>query len=77
MLELPLYHFSWTYGKISVRIKVITFIFRFRRRPIQLVMFVPVALSSFLRHFLQVLLGVEVCSVALPGHLTARVQITY
>ena len=58
------YHVSRTDGKISVRIKVgITFIFRFRRRPIQLVVFVPVGLSSFL-HLLQVLFGVEVTSVA-------------
>ena len=41
------------------RIKIgITFIFVFHRRPIQLVVFVPVGLLSFLRHLLQVLLGV-------------------
>ena len=60
------------HGKISVRIKIgITFIFRFHRRPIQLVVFVPVGLSSFLRHPRQVLLGVQVCSVARLGQLTA------
>jgi hypothetical protein len=58
------YHVSCTDGKISFRIKIgITFIFRFHRRPIQLVVFVPVGLSSFL-HLLQVSLGVEVSTVA-------------
>ena len=41
----------------------ITFIFKFHRRPIQLVVFVPVGLSSFL-HLLQVLLAVELSSFA-------------
>ena len=50
------------------RIKIgITFIFRLRHRPIQLVVFVLVGLSSFLLHRRQVLLGVEVSSVARPG----------
>ena len=53
----------------------ITFIFRFRCRPIQLVVFVPVGLSSFLRHLLHVLLGVEVSSVARPGQFTVRIQV--
>ena len=40
------YRVSYTDGKISVRIKIgITFFFRFHRRPIQLVVFVPVGLS--------------------------------
>ena len=61
----------------SVRIKIgITFIFRLYRRPIQLDMFVAVGLSSFLRHLRQVLLGVEVSSVARPGQLTVGVQVT-
>ena len=65
------YHVSCTDGKISVRIKIaITLIFRFRRRPIQLVVFVTVGLSSFLRHLWQVLLYVEVFSVARLGQLT-------
>ena len=38
---------------LTVRIKIgITFIFMFHRRPIQLVMFVPVDFSSFLQHLL-------------------------
>ena len=42
---------SSTDGKILVRIKIgITFIFRFRRTPIQVVVFFPVGLSSFLRN---------------------------
>ena len=46
------YHVSCTGWKISVRILiVITFIFMFHRRPIQLVVFIPVVLSSF---FLQI-----------------------
>ena len=44
----------------------INFIFRLHRRPIQLVVFDPVGLSSFL-HLRQVLLGVEVSSVAELG----------
>ena len=41
--------------KISVRIKIgITFIFRSHCRPIQLVVFVPASLSSFLRHLWKV-----------------------
>jgi hypothetical protein len=40
---LEVFSVSWTDGKISVRIKIeIIFIFRFHRRPIQLVVFVPV-----------------------------------
>ena len=54
----------------------ITFIFRFHRHPIQLVVFVPVGLSSFIRRLLWVFLGVEVSSVARPGQLTVRFQIT-
>ena len=46
---------------ILLRIKMgIIFIFRFRRRPIQIAVLFPVGLSSFSRHFQQVLLGVEV-----------------
>ena len=37
----------------------ITFIFRLRRRPIKLVVFVPVGLSPFQRHCRQVLLDAE------------------
>ena len=40
----------------------IAFIFRFHRRPIQVVVFFPVGLSSFL-HLLQVVLTVEISSV--------------
>ena len=40
-----------------------------------IVVFAPVGLSSFL-HLLQVLLGVEVSSVAWTGQLTVEVQIT-
>ena len=54
----------------------ITFIFRFHRHPIQLVVFVPVGLLLFLRHLRQVMLGVEVSSVAQPGQLTIGVQIS-
>ena len=54
------YHVSCTDRKISVRIKIgITFIFRFRRRPIQLVLFVPMYLSSICGLLLQVLLGID------------------
>ena len=57
-----------TRGEISVRIKIaIAFNFRF---PIQLVVFVPVGLSSFLRYLLQVFLGVQVPSVTRLGQLT-------
>jgi hypothetical protein len=60
------YHVSCTDGKISVRIKIeITIIFRLRHLPIQLVVFIPVGLSSFLRNHRQILLGVEVSSVYL------------
>jgi hypothetical protein len=52
-----------------------TFIFRFHCRPIQLVMFLPVGLLSFL-HLRQVLLGVELSSVVRPGQLTFGVLIT-
>jgi hypothetical protein len=63
-------------GKISVRIKSgITFTFKLRNRPIQLVVFVPVGLTSFL-HLRQVLIGAEVSSVVLPGLLSAGVEIT-
>ena len=41
----------------------IEIIFRFLRRPIQLVVFDAEGLASFLRHLLHVLLGVEVSSV--------------
>ena len=52
------YHVSCTAGKISVGIKIgITFIFRFHRRPMQLVVIVPVALLSFLRQILGDLVG--------------------
>ena len=62
------FHVLCTDGKISVRIKIgITFILRFHRNPIQLVVFVPVGLPSFLRHLLQVLLDVKVSSVTQPG----------
>jgi hypothetical protein len=61
LLHVFKYHVSCTDGKISVSIKIgITFIFRFHRCPIQLIMFVPVDLSSFLRQFQQILLGVDV-----------------
>ena len=70
------YHVSRTDGKVAVRIKIgITFIFRFHRCPIKLVAFVPVGLSSFL-HLGQVLLGVEVSSVARLWQLTVAVQFT-
>ena len=60
---------------LSFRIKIeFTFIFRFHRHPIQLIVFVLVGLSSFL-HLWLVLLGVEVSSVARPGQLTVGVQI--
>ena len=59
------YHVLSTDQKISVRIKIgIIFIFRLHRCSIQLVVFVPVGLSPFLRDLLQVLLGVEISSVA-------------
>ena len=71
------YHVSCTDGKTSVRIKIgITFIFRFHRRPIQLVVFIPIGLSYLLRHRRQILLGVKVPSVAWPEQLTVGVQIT-
>ena len=41
-----------------------------------LVVFVPVGLSSFLRHLLQDLLGIQVSSIAWFGQLTVVVQIT-
>ena len=57
------YNVSCTDGNISVRIKIgNTFIFRLHARPIQLIVFVPVAFTSFLQHFLPVLLGFEVSS---------------
>ena len=65
----------WRTSILRVKIEN-TFIFRFHRRPIQLLLFVPVGLSSSLRHLMQVLLGVEVSSVARPGQLTVGVQIT-
>ena len=62
--------------KKLVRIKIgITFISRFHLRPIQSVVFVPVGLSSFL-HLRQVLLGVQVSSVARLGQLTVWFKIT-
>ena len=58
----------------ALKIKIeITFNLRLHRRPIQLVMFVPVGLPSFLRYRRQVLLGVEVSSVARPGQWTAGI----
>ena len=60
-----------------IKIKIgFTFIFRFHRRSIQIVLFFPVGLSSFSWHFKQVLLGVEVSSVSWLGQLTFGVQIT-
>ena len=57
----------------DARIKIgIIFIFRFYRRPIQLVVFVVVGLSLFL-HLLQVLFGAEVSSVARLGQLTVKI----
>ena len=51
LARVYIYYITWP----SVRIKIeITFIFRFHRQPIQLVVFVPVGLFSFLRHLLQV-----------------------
>ena len=48
----------------SLRIKIgITFIFRFHRRPILLVVFFSVGLLSICWHLLQVFLGVEISSV--------------
>ena len=45
-----IHHVSCTDGKISVRIKIgINFILWFHRRPIQIVVLVPLGLSSFLR----------------------------
>ena len=47
ILNVLKHHISCTDGKISVKIKIeITLICRFDRHPIQLVMFVPVGLSS-------------------------------
>ena len=67
------YHVSCADGKISLRIKIeITFIFRFHFRPIQLVVFIPVGLSLFLRHLRQILLGVKTSPVARPGQLTIQ-----
>ena len=57
---------GWSVRETRVNIGI-TFAFRFHRRRISLVLFVPVDLSSFLRHLLQILLGVEVSSVARPG----------
>ena len=55
------YHVSCTDVRIWDRIKIeITFIFRFHRRPFQLVMFVSVGLLSICWHLLQVLLVVEI-----------------
>ena len=51
----------------------INFIFMFHRRPIQLVAFVPVGLSSLL-HLLQVLLGVEVSSVISYYHRKLKLK---
>ena len=62
MIFFSIDHISCTDGKISVGIKIgITFNFSFHRRPIQLLVFIPVGLSSFLRRR-QILLGVEVSS---------------
>ena len=64
------HHVPCTDGKISVRIKIeITFFFRLHRRPIQLVVLVPVGLSLLWWHRQQVLLVVKVSSVAQPGQL--------
>ena len=65
------YHVSCPDGTISVRIKIrITFIFRFLRRPIPLIVLVPVGLSSLFWHLRQGLLVVEISSVTRPGQLT-------
>ena len=62
----------------TLKIKIeINFIFRLHHCTIQLVVFVPVRLSSVLLHRRQVLLGFKVSSVAWPGQVTAGVQITY
>ena len=53
-----------TKGRIKIEI---TFNIRLHRRPIQLVVFVPVGLSSICSHLLQVLLVFEVSSVARPA----------
>ena len=50
--------------------------FRLHRRPIQIVVFVPVGLSSSLRHLWQVFVFVEVSSVTWLGQLTVGVKIT-
>jgi hypothetical protein len=76
MINTFKYHVSCTDGKISVGIKIgITFIFWLHLHPIQLVVFVPIDLSSFL-HLRHVLLGVEVSSIAWFEQLTIGVQIT-
>ena len=77
MINTFKYHISCINGKISVIIEIEnTFIFRLHRRPVQLVTFVPIGLSLPLYHRRQLLLIVEVSSVARPGQLTVRVQIT-
>ena len=51
----------------AIRIKIwITFISRFHRRSFQFVVFISVGLSSICWHILQVLLSVEISSVAWP-----------
>ena len=57
-------HCSFRKAYCEIIIKIgITFIFRFHRRPIQIVLFFPVGLSLFLRYLLRDLLGVEVSSL--------------
>ena len=68
------YHIPCTDGKISVTIKIkITFNFGLNHCFNQLVVFVHAELSSLLWHRRQVLLVVEVSSVARPGQFTVWV----
>ena len=60
------YHVSCTDEKISVRIIYFYYLF-FHCRPIQCCVFFPVGLLTLMRHFQQVLLGVEVSSVSWLG----------
>ena len=62
-------------GHVCSHVLRVIEVFNFRlRRPIQLVLLVPVGHSSFLLHLRLVLLVVE-ASVARPGQLTVGVQI--